>query len=238
MHEFSGEAFLEHVQGRIDPKALLGTWMHKTDQAEEVLVLPDGCVDLLLSWSARDGVRLRYSALDARPSVKSIGPGVVMVGLRLSPGTHCKPLPYVDDARDAASAVSEAVCHSPALKEALACLAREPRPCVSARHLGVQMRTLQRLILRHTGKSPGFWAGLARARRAAEMLIQGEVPLGEVAHEVGFSDQSHMKRETRRWFGASPAEIRRFAGTPSHWLHQLSEPGYESLAIGEHTSTK
>lgn len=47
-----------------------------------------------------------------------------------------------------------------------------------------------------------------RVERALRLISASDMPLTEIATLVGFSNQSHMARFTRRIAGASPAEIR------------------------------
>jgi AraC family transcriptional regulator len=47
-----------------------------------------------------------------------------------------------------------------------------------------------------------------RVERAVQLIARNELPLTEIATLVGFSNQSHMARFTRRIAGASPAQIR------------------------------
>ena len=46
-----------------------------------------------------------------------------------------------------------------------------------------------------------------RVERARELLQSTELPITEVALEVGFAHQSHLARWTRRLLGASPSEL-------------------------------
>jgi AraC family transcriptional regulator len=47
-----------------------------------------------------------------------------------------------------------------------------------------------------------------RVEQAVQLIVQSDLPLTEIASLVGFSNQSHMSRFTRRIAGASPAQIR------------------------------
>jgi len=46
--------------------------------------------------------------------------------------------------------------------------------------------------------------------------------MATVAYENGFSDQAHLSREMRRWFGCSPSTIRQDAQLNA----ALSQSGY------------
>jgi AraC family chemosensory pili system transcriptional regulator ChpD len=62
---------------------------------------------------------------------------------------------------------------------------------------------LLRAFKRRTGLSPRQWAMQLRTRRAQRLLRLG-VPAGEVAHALGFADQSHLNRHFRAAYGVSP----------------------------------
>ena len=63
------------------------------------------------------------------------------------------------------------------------------------------MRTL-------TGASPQYWTSLYRARLAGRALVEGKMPISEIAFASGFADQAHLTREMNRWFGVTPAALR------------------------------
>uniref|UniRef100_B0T953 Transcriptional regulator, AraC family n=1 Tax=Caulobacter sp. (strain K31) TaxID=366602 RepID=B0T953_CAUSK len=59
------------------------------------------------------------------------------------------------------------------------------------------------------GVSPYAWLIERRVRRAAELLLDPQRSIAEVALAVGFSDQPHFTRAFARVFGASPGAWRR-----------------------------
>ncbi|WP_155453863.1 AraC family transcriptional regulator [Massilia eburnea] len=78
------------------------------------------------------------------------------------------------------------------------------------------------------------WAGqpLRRLRRsyraeqsffaAREAALKGKLSLGDVAHLGGYSDQSHMNRESREMTGLSPGEIlRRLQEDETYWIYRI-----------------
>lgn len=89
-----------------------------------------------------------------------------------------------------------------------------------AKLLGVQMRSLQRMLIKETGRSPIWWARLARVRKTAN--LDREMALAEMAYASGFSDQAHMTREFKHWFGIKPRAV--FADPAWKETHLL--PGY------------
>ena len=102
-----------------------------------------------------------------------------------------------------------------------------------ARRLGVRPRNLQRMLLARTGRPPGYWRLLARARRAGRRIAGGDT-LVEVALSSGYADQSHMTREIRRWLGTTPYRLR----TDMSLREQLSMSGYGNVVTGEQISTR
>ena len=73
---------------------------------------------------------------------------------------------------------------------------------------GVQPATLARAFRRHFRSSPGEYQRTLRVRWAAERLTRSTLPIGRIALQAGFSDQSHLTREFRRRMGLPPAAFR------------------------------
>lgn len=72
-----------------------------------------------------------------------------------------------------------------------------------AAELGLSKFHLLRSFQKHTGLSPRQWTMQLRTRRAQGLLRLG-LPAGEVAHSLGFADQSHLNRHFRAAYGISP----------------------------------
>lgn len=93
------------------------------------------------------------------------------------------------------------------LQELLAAsLERTPSLDEMAAELALSKFHLLRSFQRHTGLSPRQWAMQLRTRRAQGLLRQG-LPAGEVAHVLGFADQSHFNRHFRAAYGMSPGRF-------------------------------
>jgi len=60
------------------------------------------------------------------------------------------------------------------------------------------------LFKQSTGQSPYSYVIEARTKRARELLASGEFSISEIAHRVGFADQSHLSRHIKRMFGITP----------------------------------
>jgi AraC family transcriptional regulator len=64
-----------------------------------------------------------------------------------------------------------------------------------------------KLFKESTGKSPYQYVVEARVRKAKELLTTGKFTISEVAHHVGFADQSHLTRHFKRVFGLPPRRL-------------------------------
>jgi transcriptional regulator GlxA family with amidase domain len=64
---------------------------------------------------------------------------------------------------------------------------------------------------KHLGTTPMRWLGEQRLQRAYAMLNdpKNTMPLGDIAREVGFTDQSAFSRAFSRRFGHAPIALRR-----------------------------
>lgn len=91
--------------------------------------------------------------------------------------------------------------------------------------VGRSLRQSERRIKGWTGLPMRELRGLGRAEQAFfRTLEQGDerVSWADVAADVGYADQSHLCRETRRLTGFSPAELRsRIAEDESFWLYRI-----------------
>ena len=74
---------------------------------------------------------------------------------------------------------------------------------------GVSPSHFMVLFKQSTGVAAHQFIMRRRVERAVEMVARGRSRLCDVAHENGFSDQSHMARWMRRVVGSSPAAILR-----------------------------
>ena len=66
-----------------------------------------------------------------------------------------------------------------------------------------------------TGLAPHDWLRQEKMHRAEELLRSGRVPIGRVAQECGFSDQSYFTRVFRRLKGVSPRQWQALNGPKS-----------------------
>ena len=78
---------------------------------------------------------------------------------------------------------------------------------------GVHRVQLSRAFREHYGTSLSAHVLRRRVDRAWQLLRESPHPLGQVAYEAGFADQSHMTRALRAATGLTPGRIRQ--GAPS-----------------------
>jgi AraC family transcriptional regulator len=77
-----------------------------------------------------------------------------------------------------------------------------------ARIVGRHPIHLSRAFRRAFGQTVGECIRGARVRRAAQLLVSGRGPIGEIAVECGFCDQAHLSRSFKKIFGTTPAAYR------------------------------
>jgi len=81
-----------------------------------------------------------------------------------------------------------------------------------ARVAGVHPVHLARGYRHWMGAAPGDRLRTRRLERAADLLMRGRDPIGEIALACGFCDQSHLNRRFRRAYGVTPGEFARLCG--------------------------
>jgi AraC-like DNA-binding protein len=79
-------------------------------------------------------------------------------------------------------------------------------PCL-AKELGVSERHLRRQFIQATGLTPASYRRIARMKRAVAKARTTRSSWATIAHDTGFSDQSHLVRELRALTGMSPTEL-------------------------------
>ncbi len=65
-----------------------------------------------------------------------------------------------------------------------------------------------RLFKEAVGSPPHRYVVERRVERAKDLLRRTDLPISEVAREVGFSSQSHLHFHLKRLLGATPASLR------------------------------
>ena len=94
----------------------------------------------------------------------------------------------------------------PAIKAMDALTAPGPLVKVSevARHMGVNLRQLERKSLAYAGVSPKALTRISRFSRALRLRNEGNFTWTEVAHAAGYHDHMHMIRDFRIFAGEAP----------------------------------
>ena len=208
---------------------LLAIWTEKSSSDTTSVVIPDGCRDLILKTVAGEKPQWFVTSLYDQAKAVSLKGGSEMIGFRMKPGVYIEENKLLASVWDQYSDTNEVFCRlldftyrKAPVEEALDCLASDVGSVAQAAQLlGNSQRTLQRLLIKETGRSPSYWLMLARIRKAARAVLD-PVPLVEIADKFGYADQSHMCKEFNRWFNIPPSALR---NTPEY-THMLKDTGY------------
>ena len=92
---------------------------------------------------------------------------------------------------------------------------RYPQLTQIALECGVSNRTLMRHLLAE-GSAFQVLLDADRKKRAHWLLVNTRLSMEELAAQLGYADTSNFSRTVRRWFGATPREIRLRAHEPPH----------------------
>jgi AraC family transcriptional regulator len=77
-----------------------------------------------------------------------------------------------------------------------------------AEEIGLHPSHLARLFRARYGQSIGAYGRRVRLEWAAQRLVSSNEDLASIAARAGFADQSHLTREFKRRFGATPGRYR------------------------------
>lgn len=209
-----------------------GAVVWSTVVADDVTVLPDGCMDVI--WT---GGHLVVTGADTVARRASVPRGARVTGVRFAPGDAAAALGVaadeltdsqvrlvelrpelgdVDDlvgsAADPSAAVVDVVGLLGPVEEShrrfvrVVAAATEHGSSVSeiAACLGVGPRHLRRRCREAFGLSPAALRRVLRLQRAIA-TAQGAASLAEVAVRAGYADQSHLARDVRAMADTTPA---------------------------------
>lgn len=198
------------------PSAVLEVWSHVAISASRVIVLPDGCRDLILRMPPGGPPQWFVSSLDDTSYAVERRAGELFVGYRLRPGAVVDETALLSSVRDRndqdvtsiLSLLDDCVRLDGRIVEALDNLSNASSVADATRQLGVSERSLERLVMMTTERTPSYWRNLTRVRRAARAL-SGQESLSAIAADHGYTDQAHLSRDFQRWFGTSPSLFRR-----------------------------
>ena len=212
-------------------ETLFQHWAHDVPAATRAPVYPDGCRDVLIIRQPGARAEVRLTQFDLRPRTAALLAGSALQGFRLRPGAvlSTQSLEAIAAAPDQAEAVirNDLVLSEDADHAIRALGLPEATVAGTAPDLGLSLRSLQRLFRGLDLPPPDYWRLLSRARRAAAELA-GSLPLAAIAADCGFSDQAHLTRETLRWFGQTPRQIRHDAAL----LALLGQPALGNWSEG------
>ena len=200
-------------------------WSYTAEADEVSVVLPDGCIDILVvSHNKSETAKVYVTDLDASPRRVALRAGTRFTGYRLRPGSKVGLTQGDIEGLghwNLAAEIASNIVHNREVEGIIDALC-VPDSSVDrvAKQQGVSERTLQRHFKKLSLPKPVFWRQLGRARRAVQAL-PCRAPLSEIALEYGYSDQAHMTRECVRWFGRTPAQLRQ----EPHVISDLAQPG-------------
>lgn len=189
-------------------------WEFTSSKKQLVEIAPDGCRDIIFSISPDVGENIYIYDVSNSAEEVTIDAGLYLRGFRLNPAAiiDYKLMGKLFDDKhlnieNLDNEINEIAKVDKNIEEALYFLGQGNIQIMNcAKNIGVSLRTLQREILRKTGKTPVFWQQLARARQSAKALYFSQ-SLTETAYDYGYSDQSHFNREMKRWFNKTPLQI-------------------------------
>lgn len=88
-----------------------------------------------------------------------------------------------------------------------------------AEHSHTSVRTFARRFTEEVGMSPGRWLIQQRVDRARHFLESTDLPVDEIAGQVGFAGGTSLREHLNAAIGVSPLAYRRtFRGDPSSAL--------------------
>lgn len=197
--------------------------------ADAVCVRPAGCV-----WSTAETGLVGFLSLDIQPTIlahaaftgpmgfssRSSLPDLVAVAAALRSSAHplVKETALTElvnallDARLIATRELEPAASHRTVKRARELLIEElntpPSLTELARELGCNHFVLLRAFRREMGVPPHAFVLRVRIERARQLLARGN-EVTEVAHALGFADQSHFTRHFKRVVGLAPGAYQR-----------------------------
>ena len=77
-----------------------------------------------------------------------------------------------------------------------------------AKMLGYHQYYLNRIFIKHTGKSIHRFLLSTRINHAKKLLLNTDLSVGEISFKVGFNSTSHFSSYFKKEFGVTPAEYR------------------------------
>jgi AraC family transcriptional activator FtrA len=148
-------------------------------------------LDLYLHFVGKD----HGAAVAARVSRHLVGPQQrdgARPQLLANPLTHCRPDPLAAVLENLATHLAD---HTPVAQIAAG--------------VGLSERTLRRYFHDQLGTTPGQWLLTERLRYAQRLLETTDLPIETIAHRVGLTSATALRRQFRRELNTTPTEHRR-----------------------------
>jgi AraC-like DNA-binding protein len=143
---------------------------------------------------------LLHAAAEGRTDVGVDEAAMLFAGRVAGIASHQSKIPFESNSRERRKAVESALW--------IEANAAEPLDLEStARQAGLSPFHFLRVFARVLGVTPHQYLVRTRLRRAAQLLARRDLPVTEVALEVGFADLSNFVRTFRRAAGSSPARF-------------------------------
>lgn len=73
-----------------------------------------------------------------------------------------------------------------------------------AKHLNLSRSHVGKIFKEHTGKTPKEFLTEIRMRKAVQLLVTTQIPIGQIGPLVGFSNPLNFSRTFKRFYGVSP----------------------------------
>lgn len=194
--------------------ALLDTWSITVAKNRKSIVIPDGCRDLIIKTVNNQLISCHISPLFDQAKVIHSRIGDHLQGFRLKPGARVNEVALLSslnkrwqDEKIVLERLDYFTYRSEQITEALECFTSGVNTVNhAAKRLGVSSRTLQRLIVKETQRTPNYWIRLAKIRCAAREIF--DKPYVKIANDYGYYDQAHLCREIKHWFGMPISELK------------------------------
>jgi AraC-like DNA-binding protein len=157
------------------------------------------------------------ATMDDEVSVRAL---MRSAALSFWPRTPAARIQAADDAVEAKQSAGDIVASIREAIETLSCEEDYPTIRMTAKLVGMSVRTLQRRLA-HAGATHHMLVAQVRFATAAAVLEQTDAKILNLALDLGYSDHANFTRAFRRWAGCAPREYRlRTApreGVPDLW---------------------
>ncbi|MEU6546930.1 helix-turn-helix domain-containing protein [Streptomyces sp. NPDC046859] len=185
-------------------------------------------------WQVTDAFRRRYPRVDVDPDVLFVDDGRVLTSAGAASGVDvCLHIVRTDHGSELANAVARRCVVPPFRDGGQAQYIEQPVPESGAastaatrawalehlgepltlsdlaRHARMSMRTFARRFGDEVGLSPGRWLVQQRVARARHLLESTDLPVDQIAAQVGFATGASLRQHLHAAIGVSPQAYRR-----------------------------